>query len=307
MTTDPNAASPFAPLRARVDDALDAWLGQLQGADGPVPERLQEAMRYGVLGGGKRMRPVLALAACQALGADPAAALPFACALELIHAYSLVHDDLPAMDDDAMRRGKPTVHVAYGQATAILTGDALLTEAFRILADHPAPSSLMTSARLRLVGLLAEAAGAAGMVGGQEFDMRAAADAERAHVEQLHAMKTGALFRAAARGGAIAAAGDDAQIDALDRYGRLVGRAFQLTDDLLDLREAQDEGAEGASATSTGDPHEDAVNLAVQLGPEAARAEAAQLTAQARALARSFGPHGSTLDAIAALIETRNH
>ncbi|MBH25251.1 MAG: hypothetical protein CMH57_12530 [Myxococcales bacterium] len=291
----------MARLRGLVDAALGRHLSErLEGADGPVPPRLAEAMGYAVLGGGKRMRPVLTLAACEALGAPAENALPVACALEMIHAYSLVHDDLPSMDDDAERRGRPTVHVRYGVATAILTGDALLTEAFRVVTWPDQP--LAPDARVRLVALVAEAAGASGMDGGQEHDMRA--EQEEPSLEllgSLHAMKTGALFRASALGGAIAASATEAQRAQLERYGRLIGRAFQVTDDLLDFIERR----AAPDAQTTGDPHEDAVNLAVRLGEAACRDEAARLTAEARAIAASLGERGWLLDAIAALIEAR--
>jgi geranylgeranyl pyrophosphate synthase len=257
-------------------------------------------MAYAVLGGGKRVRPVLALAACQAVSGEAEAALPVGCALELIHAYSLVHDDLPDLDDDAERRGQPTVHVRYGVPTAILTGDALLTEAFRILAD---PSwGVEPAVQIRAVALVAEAAGAAGMVGGQQYDIDAAHTPPSAsEVSRLHAMKTGALFRAAVVGGGLAGGASDDELAALETYGRSVGRAFQLTDDLLDLLEAEasDDGA-------TGDAHEDAVNLAVHLGADAVRAEAAvQIAAALDAVAR-FGDDGAVLAAIARFIRDRD-
>lgn len=298
MSSDEALQARLAELREMVQRELEASLGDLDGADGPAPGQMVEAMRYAVLDGGKRMRPALAVAACQAVGGRAQDALPVACALELIHAYSLVHDDLPCMDDDDMRRGKPSVHVAYGQARAVLTGDALLTEAFRLLTRR---GELPVERRLRLVGLVAEAAGVAGMVGGQELDT--AAEGQRLSVEallQMHAMKTGALFRAAVVGGGISAGADEAQIAALDRYGRLFGAAFQLTDDLLDFHEAAPEGGD-----STGDPHEDAVNLAVRLGPGECQARATEAVAGAVAVAESFGEAGHVLTGLVRLIERR--
>ncbi len=280
-------------LRGQVDAALERAVAEACGVDGPVPPRLREAMGYALLGGGKRMRPVLALASASAVGGDPEAALSFACALEMIHAYSLVHDDLPCMDDDAERRGMPTVHVRYGQATAVLTGDALLTEAFAVVAR----SALAPARVVRLVALLAEAAGASGMVGGQELDMAGAQEVPPVEaVRQLHAMKTGALFRAAARGGAIAGGADPVQEAALERYGVAVGRAFQLIDDALEVEQGE---------VDASDAHEAAVSLALRLGVAAARAEAQALVEEARQIAAGFGARGEQLAAIAARVESR--
>lgn len=283
----------FEALRAQVELALTGYLTDVQGDDGPIPGRLSEAMRYAVLGGGKRMRPILALAACEAVGGEASAALPFACALELIHAYSLVHDDLPCMDDDAERRGKPTVHVAWDEATAVLVGDGLLTLAFELVSSASGPAE----ARLAMVRLLAKAAGVCGMVGGQQYDIEAAAARPTVdEVRRLHAMKTGALFRAAVVGGGIAGGADAGCLEALRRYGVAVGRAFQVTDDLLELE---------AGALSSGSTHEDNVSLAVRLGLEAARAEAKALTGEALAVAEGLGGAGVLLAAIAAQIEAR--
>lgn len=294
---NPSYLDATVALRALVDAALETRLGCLDGADGAVPDVLAHAMRYAVLGGGKRVRPVLALAACEAVCGEPAAALPVGCALELIHAYSLVHDDLPDLDDDDERRGQPTVHVRYGVPTAILTGDALLTEAFRILADPQ--WDVPPETQVRAIALVAEAAGAAGMVGGQQYDIDAARVAPTVEgVGQLHAMKTGALFRAAVVGGGIAAGASDDELDALERYGRAVGRAFQLTDDLLDLLEAPGD--------ATGDAHEDAVNLAVHLGPAAVRAEAAEQVDRALDAVARFGSRADVLRVIARFVRDRD-
>jgi geranylgeranyl pyrophosphate synthase len=283
-------------LRNAANTALEATLNDLDGPDGRAPTTLAEAMRYAVLGGGKRFRPTLALAACEAVGGPREAALPIAVALELIHAYSLVHDDLPCMDDDDERRGKPTVHVRYGEARAVLTGDALLTEAFRVLGRPSA--GLAPEARLQLILLASEAAGVSGMVGGQEYDIAAETEApDTAGVLQLHAMKTGALFRAASVGGGISGGASPDALAALDRFGRSLGAAFQLTDDLLDLQEFGGE--------RTGDPHEDAVNLAVTLGVETCRQKAAEQVAAAIDAARFFGPNGGVLEGIARRVENR--
>ncbi len=289
--------SRLGALKEAAEAGLEVALGRLDGPDGAAPGELVEAMRYAVLGGGKRLRPVLALAACEAICGDAERALGVACALELIHAYALVHDDLPCLDDDAERRGQPTVHVRFGEARAVLAGDALLTEAFRVL-SRPV-QGLDAAAQLRLVLLVSEAAGVAGMVGGQDHDMAAADGLRTAEsLEAMHAMKTGALFRAAVVGGGIAGGADEGQQAALDRYGRALGRAFQLTDDLLDLEESGRQG-------STGDVHEDAVNLAVRLGPEVCRAQAQALVEVAIKAVGVFGEGGEVLSGVAALVARR--
>jgi geranylgeranyl diphosphate synthase type II len=201
----------------------------------PASDPLGKAMRYGLLMGGKRLRPVLTLAACECVGGDAARALPFACAIEMVHAYSLMHDDLPAMDDDDLRRGQPTTHVVFGEAMAILAGDALLTDAFAIAIRGAAAAGVNPSATLTLVTELAEAAGSSGMVSGQVRDM----EAERKRpglraVETTHRRKTGALLRYAVRSGAIAGRARPAAVSALTRYAEDVGLAFQIVDDLLD-------------------------------------------------------------------------
>lgn len=216
--------------RAAVDDALARAL-ELPNADDP--ERLREAMRYAVLQGGKRMRPMLVVAACEAAGGAVEQALPACCALEMIHAYSLVHDDLPAMDDDAERRGQPTVHVKYGEANAILVGDALLTEAFRVLGRGT--EGVGRAAVAEAVLRLAHHAGIDGMVGGQALDLAAGQDlSDLEALERVHALKTGALYAAAGALGGLSAGADRETVDALERFGLAFGVAFQHADDVLD-------------------------------------------------------------------------
>ena len=229
--------------RRDLEQALARWLP----APPDCPERLHEAMRYSLLAGGKRMRPVLVLAAADAVGlGHPDArrlALPAACALEMIHTYSLVHDDLPAMDDDTLRRGRPTAHVVYGDALAILSGDGLLTEAFTLLAREPALDGPAIAARkLQTLGLIARSAGVWGMVGGQVLDLQyegvprqADIDADLARLQDIHARKTGALIRAATGAGAIMAGGTFEQIAAVDAYATELGLCFQIVDDVLDV------------------------------------------------------------------------
>ena len=238
--------------RRAVDEALEAVVPTDR-----EPALVWEAMRYSLFAGGKRLRPVLALAAAEAvaerLDSPPAQAyalaMPCACALELIHTYSLVHDDLPAMDDDVLRRGRPTAHVVYGEGLAILAGDALLTEAFAHLATAPRTVDGLDDAELArrkiaAVRLIADAAGPSGMVGGQAIDLRAAgghgAPLDGDRLRDMHARKTGALIRAAALSGAAMAGADASLCSAVDEYASQVGLAFQIVDDILDV--------EGASA-----------------------------------------------------------
>jgi geranylgeranyl diphosphate synthase type II len=213
---------------ARIDQALDGFLPPVARAG-----RLAEAMRYSVMAGGKRLRPNLCLAAAEAVGGNSGDAMAAACALEMIHTYSLIHDDLPAMDNDRLRRGRPTCHIAFDEATAILAGDALLTLAFEIVAVH-SPGPVVR--RAEVVRLLAGAAGPAGMVGGQMLDMLSEGRAlDQAELEDLHRLKTGALIEASLACGAVLAGGSGAQLETLRTYGRLVGLAFQVTDDILNV------------------------------------------------------------------------
>jgi len=215
---------------AQVDAALAAWIGDRRGR---VEPKLLEAMEYSLVSPGKRMRPVLVLAAAEAAGADPTPFLPFACAVEMVHAYSLIHDDLPAMDDDDLRRGRPTNHKVFGEAMAILAGDGLLTEAFALISAGA--SAVPAERRLAAAAELAVAAGAEGMVGGQAADVLAeGGKAELALVESIHRRKTGALLRASVRIGALACGADPPTLDRLSRYGETIGLAFQVADDVLD-------------------------------------------------------------------------
>ncbi len=238
--------------REAIETALQHFLPH--GSD--CPPIVCDAMSYSLFAGGKRFRPVLTLAAAEAVAAHPdvaaahpnrptdaliALALPAACALEMIHTYSLIHDDLPAMDNDTMRRGRPTLHVVYGEGMAILGGDGLLTEAFALLAREPAGAAPDLQARkLRVVEIVANAAGVAGMVGGQALDLQATGSGEGgngdlAALERMHACKTGALIRAAAVAGAVMAGGSDSLVAAVDGYATELGLAFQIVDDILDV------------------------------------------------------------------------
>jgi geranylgeranyl diphosphate synthase type II len=227
--------------RAQVDGSLERFLP----APPNCPPGLHAAMRYSLDAGGKRLRPILVLAAAETIAGAAAAeqamatALPAACAIELIHTYSLIHDDLPAMDDDSLRRGRPTNHVVHGEGMAILAGDALVTEAFALLGSEPRDPAL-DSRKIRTIRTIATAAGACGMVGGQAIDLLAVGSATsftRAEqsLQDMHARKTGALIRAAAVAGAIMAGGADQAIHTVEEYGWHLGLAFQIVDDILDV------------------------------------------------------------------------
>ena len=195
---------------------------------------LYDAMLYSLLAGGKRLRPVLALETCRMCGGDVNTALPFACAVEMIHTYSLIHDDLPCMDDDDLRRGRPTNHKVYGEATAVLAGDALLTAAFETIAEHG--TALSAERALEASACLGRAAGARGMVGGQALDMAGEGHSlALSEVEELQRLKTGALIAAAAEIGCIVAGGGEQEREAVRRYAQLLGLAFQIRDDMLDV------------------------------------------------------------------------
>ena len=256
---DGSLAAFLDQARADGDAALDRWLPQPPAA----PQIITEAMRYSIVAGGKRLRPVLTLAAADAVAHrvnDDTAfardlALPAACAIEFIHTYSLIHDDLPAMDDDTLRRGRPTLHVVYGDGIAILAGDGLHALAFTLLAQEPATSDPTIAARkLRVAAVVGEAAGPAGMVGGQAIDLQAAGQApghavtlDAEGLREMHARKTGALIRASAVSGAIMAGATDDLVAAVDRYATEIGLAFQIVDDILDV-----EGDPAALGKTTG-------------------------------------------------------
>ncbi|PXX96779.1 farnesyl diphosphate synthase [Halomonas sp. LBP4] len=285
----------LAADRARVDTRLEALFA---GRSAPAP-RLEAAMRHGVLVGGKRLRPVLVYSAGRALGAADDALDAPAMALELIHAYSLVHDDLPAMDDDELRRGQPTVHKAFDEATAILAGDALQTLAFEVLARaaHPRLSTLMLT--------LAVAAGRDGMAGGQALDLAAVGgypDVDA--LATMHGHKTGALIRAAVRlGGLVAVAEDDPRIAALEAYARAIGLAFQIHDDVLDVT--------GDTATlgkaSGADAAHDKPTYPALLGLEGARSRARELVEQAITALAPLGSEGVPLVGLARYMIERDH
>jgi geranylgeranyl diphosphate synthase, type II len=260
-------AEYLAERRAQIDRTLAA---QLPPAETP-PAVIHEAMRYAVLGGGKRVRPILAIAAAEACGADPAPLLGHFAALELIHTYSLVHDDLPALDNDDYRRGRKTTHVVYGEAMGILTGDALLTEAFAWLA-RPLPS-VDAGRQLRALGVVAEAVDSRGMIGGQVADLESMGRLDRDLLEFIHRNKTGKLLTASVLLGGLLGNASDAQLVALERYGTATGLAFQIVDDLLDLEATSAE----LGKTAGKDVAQGKLTYPALLGVDAARAEAGRL------------------------------
>src|SRR5256886_10934230 len=280
---------------------VDRFLGSIMPAEDAPPARLHKAMRYSLFAGGKRVRPILAIAACEAIRGTSPLILPLASTLELIHTYSLIHDDLPAMDNDDFRRGSPTNHKVFGEALAILAGDALLTLAFRLLADNvPAVSS---GSRLHDVLVeIAEAAGSPGMVGGQVADIESEgkrADGET--VDYIHTHKTAALIRASIRSGAILAGATPPQLDALGVAGDALGLAFQIMDDILDVTATSEE----LGKTAGRDQAQQKATYPAVHGLEVSRIHAKALVGEAHAALQSFGPRAEPLRALGTFIVER--
>lgn len=279
---------------------IDAALDQYSNLPDGCPAQLREAIRYSLLAPCKRLRPTLVLFAAEACGGSWEAAVPAACAVEMIHTYSLIHDDLPAMDNDDLRRGRPTCHKAYGEAMAILAGDALLTLAFEILARDTRPSS----AAAKACGALAEAAGATALVGGQADDLSLEHTAgDLATLENIHRRKTGAMFLASLRLGGYAAGADEVQQSALERFGKKIGLAFQIADDLLDV-----EGEEAAMGKRVGkDSQHGKLTFPGLLGIEESRRRAQQLIDEACDALVPLGEKRAALEVLARYIVERNH
>ena len=295
MTPDFDLKQYLEARRLTVEEALEVALPQ---QDGPET-RVVEAMRYSLFAGGKRLRPILCLAASEAVGGDLKAAMPAGCALEMIHTYSLIHDDLPAMDDDDLRRGKPTNHKVFGEAIAILAGDGLLTEAFVLLSDY---NSLLPERAVQVIGVIAEAASYRGMVGGQVVDILSQnkrADLET--VQQMHRRKTAALIAAATESGALTGKGSEAQVAALARYGRAIGLAFQIADDILDI-----EGDTELLGKTTGaDEARGKVTYPAAVGLERSRQAANEMVNDALAALEGFDDRANPLRSLANYIITR--
>jgi geranylgeranyl diphosphate synthase type II len=292
-----NLDSYLSRRRQQVDRALARHLPHTI-----APDRLAQAMRYSLFSEGKRIRPILALAASEAIRAPIAPVLPFACAIELIHTYSLIHDDLPAMDDDDLRRGKPTNHRVFGEGLAILAGDALLTEAFRIMGEAAARSSNRKRPGLQVLTEVAAASGAHGMVGGQVADL----EAERQNidlptVEFIHVRKTGALIRASVRAGALMGNATPRTLQRLTRYAECLGLAFQVADDLLDA-----EGSTKVTGKVTGrDRALHKATFPAVLGLSASRERACDLLAGALEELTPLGSAAEPLRAIARFVVDR--
>jgi geranylgeranyl diphosphate synthase type II len=283
--------------RALVNRALEAYLPKVRGP----AFRVTQAMHYSLFAGGKRLRPILCLAAAEAVGGDPGEVLPVACALEMIHTYSLIHDDLPAMDDDDLRRGQPTCHKQFDEATAILAGDGLLTEAFHTMAAATTYEG-REAVLLEAIRLVADAAGYRGMVGGQMLDLLA--EGRRVSLKELetiHRHKTGALLTAAVRTGALMGGGSRAELTLLTSYGEKFGLAFQVTDDLLDV---EGEAAEMGKTPGMDEKHGKATYPAV-LGLEATRKWAQSLVGEAIAALESFQARAEPLRALARYLLVR--
>jgi farnesyl diphosphate synthase len=287
----------MAGIQKRTEAALAAALP----APTIAPQRLHEAMRYAVLGGGKRVRPLLAHAAGELVGGTPEDVDRVACAVELIHAYSLVHDDMPCMDDDVLRRGKPTVHVEYDEASALLVGDALQTLAFQVLAEKPIGQS--APVQLEMLAQLALASGSRGMAGGQAIDLAAVGrKLGREELEFMHIHKTGALIRAAVLLGArTGSMPDEAALARLDRYAKIVGLLFQVVDDILDAE--ADTATLGKTAGKDAD-HDKPTYVSL-LGLTEARRLAEEMLAEARAALADFGPRALRLEQLADYVAHR--
>jgi farnesyl diphosphate synthase len=298
-----SAQLEFADWMKQVQSRMEDALGALLPAPGATPAGLHEAMRYAVLDGGKRVRPLLVFAAGDLFDAAPAMLERAAAAVEMIHAYSLVHDDMPCMDDDALRRGKPTVHVQYDEATALLVGDALQSQAFLVLTEGDA--DVAPANRLAMVRELAHASGSAGMCGGQAIDLASVGlSLQREELEQMHRMKTGALLRVSVILGALAGkapAALDTHAAALDAYAAAVGLAFQVVDDVLDA--TADSATLGKTAGK--DAADNKPTYVSILGLEESRALAEQLRHDAHVALAPFGDKARRLRQIADLVVQR--
>jgi geranylgeranyl diphosphate synthase type II len=285
--------------RLKIDAALDVYLP----ADDTLPQRLHQAIRYSMFAGGKRVRPILMMAACQTVGGEMARVLPAACAMEMIHTYSLIHDDLPAMDDDDYRRGRPTCHKVYGEALAILAGDALLTEAFQLLSAPVDGQDVPAKTSRRVIHIIARCAGSMGMVGGQVVDMESEGrDIDLPTLEYIHTRKTGALILASVQAGALLGGADQEAFDALSRYAEAAGLAFQVADDILDIVGDQallgkDVGSDVARGKAT---------YPALLGLEAARQRAGELRDMAVDALADFDERADPLREIARYIVDRS-
>jgi len=287
---------------ARRSKQIDRFLEKCIPAAGQ-PDRLTESMRYSLFAGGKRLRPILAMAAAEAVGESVEVVIPYAAGIEMIHTYSLIHDDLPAMDDDSLRRGKPTNHLVFGEALAILAGDALLTEAFRVMAEAAIAGKTHLRRSLQVIQEIAAAAGARGMIAGQAADMDAehAGQTDLPAVEYIHVRKTGELIRACVRAGGLLGGATQAQLRHLTRYAEFLGLAFQVVDDILD-----EEGSTQQTGKIGGrDRTRQKATYPSVIGLPAAKERAAELLANSLSELEFFGQPAEPLRQIARLIVTR--
>jgi geranylgeranyl diphosphate synthase type II len=279
---------------------VEAFLERVLPQAGSYPQPLADAMRYSALDGGKRLRPALTLAAAESVGGDPERSLPIAAAIEMIHSYSLVHDDLPAMDDDNYRRGKLTCHRRFTEATAILAGDALLTQAFQVMGEA---EGITGTDRLAIIVEIARACGPAGLIGGQMADLEAEGqEIELPALEYIHTHKTGALIQASVRCGGIVAGGNRRQLEALSSYGRRVGLGFQIIDDILDIEANPEE-----TGKETGrDRRRNKATYPALFGLDFCRQRARELIEEAEQALDDFGQAGDRLRELARFVEQRN-
>ncbi len=286
-------------------ERIDASLNRYLPRETELPHSVHKAMRYSVFAGGKRVRPILLLAACQAVGGDTERAMPAACAMEMIHTYSLIHDDLPAMDDDDFRRGNPTNHKVFGEAIAILAGDALLTEAFKLISDPRFAAGCDAASRLAVIHEIATCAGSYGMVGGQVVDMESEGkpDIDLPTVQYIHTHKTGALIKASVVAGALLGEADQKSLAGITRYGEAAGLAFQIADDILDIEGTTEEiGKDAGSDQARGKATYPAV-----IGLDAAREEARVMMDEAMRALEIFGAEADPLREIARYIVYRKN
>jgi geranylgeranyl diphosphate synthase, type II len=283
-------------IARRIDGALDRWVP----AESEPPENIHRAMRYSLFAGGKRIRPVLCITAANAVSSEPAGLEDVACTLEMIHTYSLIHDDLPALDNDDLRRGRPTCHKVFGEAMAILAGDALLTAAFQVLA---AADGVSAETKVALVRELSTASGTAGgMIGGQVHDIEGEnAPPTPELLERIHRAKTGALLRASVRMGALCAGATQEQYEALSRYGEHIGLAFQIVDDLLDVEQS----SEDLGKTAGKDAKQGKITFPAVYGIERSHGMAAEELRQAHSAVESFGERAHWLHELANLVVHR--
>ena len=301
-----NALTAGFDLQARLDELhrlVDEALERALPADDAWPATIHRAVRYSLFAGGKRIRPLLTLAAGEAVGGARDEIMPLACAVEMVHTYSLIHDDLPAMDDDDLRRGKPTSHKVFGEAIAILAGDALLTRAFHLLADVPEGWDVARlRRRLQAAALLGEAGGTRGLIGGQVEDLESEGrQVAPEALERLHRAKTGALLAACVRGGALLGGAGPGDLERLGRYASAVGLAFQIVDDVLDATEG--DAQLGKTAGKDAAAHK-ATYVSIH-GLARARELAQGLLAEALAALSPLGPRGELLAGLARLIVER--